>query len=78
MVHLHRRGKWKSQQSNISPRDIVLLKDDDTFSRAWPLGRVLKVYPGPDGLVKTVDLLLHGKTYRLPISKLVYLHRENP
>ena len=61
LVHLHRRGKWKSQQSNISPGDIVLIKDDDTFSRVWLLGRVLKVYPGPDGLVRTVDLLLHGK-----------------
>ena len=55
-----------------------MLKDDDTLSRAWPLGRVLKVYPEPDGLARTADLLLHGKTYRRPISKLVYLLRENP
>ena len=63
LVHLHKRVKWRSQQQNTSPGDIVLLKENDTFSRTWPLGRVIKVYPGPDGLVRTVDLRVNGKTH---------------
>ena len=62
---------------NTSLGDIVLLTEDDTFSRIWPLGRVIKVYPGPDGLVRTVDLLINGKTYRRPICKLVHLLRKD-
>ena len=69
LVHLHRRVKWRSQQRNTLSGDIVLLKEDDIFSR----GRVIKVYPGPDGLVRTVNLLVNGKAYRRPICKLVHL-----
>ena len=32
LVHLHKRVKWRSQQRNTSPGNIVLLKEKYTFS----------------------------------------------
>ena len=56
--------------------DIVLIKDDEAFQRCWPMGRIVKEYPGSDGLVRVVDVLSKGKTYCWPIAKLIRLLRE--
>ena len=56
--------------------DVVLIKDDDTFQRCWPMGRIVKEYPGSDGLVRVVDVMSKGKTYRRPIAKLIKLLGE--
>ena len=56
--------------------DIVLIKDDDTFQRCWPMRRIVKEYLGSDGLVRVVDVLSKGKTYRRPIAKLIRLLGE--
>ena len=47
------------------------------FRRSWTLGRIVKVFPGPDGLVKAADVLVGGKTIQRPISKLVHLLGED-
>ncbi len=43
-------------------------------SKMWPLARVSAVFPGPDGRVRTVELLLpqtlgHGKNYQRGVDK---------
>ena len=62
--------------------DIVLVKDKELFAarNSWPMARVTEVYPGGDGLVRSVKLQIatrdpNGKTAQLvrPISKLVLL-----
>ena len=57
--------------------DIVLLKDEDLFKHSWPMGRVSKIYPGPDNKVRAVDLFIAGKTFRRPVHKLVRLLGED-
>ena len=47
------------------------------FGRLWEAGvmsilaKILKLYPGSDGLVRTVDLLCNGKEYKCPICSLI-------
>ena len=76
LMLLNRRTKWKHFANNLTVGDIVLIKDDDTFQRCWPMGRIVKEYPGSDGLVRVVDILSKGKTYRRPIAKLIRLLAE--
>ena len=40
------------------------------------MGRIVKEYPGSDGLVRVVDVLSKGKTNRRPIAKLIRLLGE--
>ena len=40
------------------------------------MGRIVKEYPGSDGLVQVVDILLKGKAYRRSIAKLIRLLGE--
>ena len=36
----------------------------------WPLGRVLRVFPGTDGHVRVVKIKVSEKEYTRPTSKL--------
>ena len=75
---LNRYTKWKQPQRDVTVGDIVLLKDDELFSRSWPMARVVKVFPGKDGKVRVADVKTQRGTYRRPIVKLVVLlpHEE--
>ena len=60
---------------------MVIVKDSDLFQRSWPKGRVIKTLPGSDGLVRAVDVLMHGKTFRRPNAKtgeLLKDHQRTP
>jgi len=52
---------------------VVLVKEDTTFQREWPMGRITDVHPGADGLVQTVDATYKGRSFQRPIHKLVKL-----
>lgn len=67
------RTKWKLDEANAAVGDIVLMRDEHTPATQWPLGKIVKVYPGPDGLVRTVDVQQGKSVYRRPIVKLMYM-----
>ena len=68
---LSTRRKWKKPQDNIRVGDIVLVLSNDTPRAQWPIGRVVDVFPGKDGLVRVTDVLVNGKMLRRPISNSV-------
>ena len=76
LIQLNCRTKWKRFANNFTVGDIALIKDDDTFQRCWPMGRIVKEYPGSDGLVRVVDVLSKGKTYHRSIAKFIRLLGE--
>ena len=57
--------------------DIVLLKDTDPFIRTRPLGRVVEVHPGKDGLVRVATIKTARGIYRRAIHKLVTLVEDD-
>lgn len=73
---MHRRSKWTTPRRDLQVGDIVLMKDSDMFERCWPMGRITKIHPGTDGLVRVVDVWSRGKTLRCPVAKLVLLLAE--
>ena len=62
------RGKWNKMQRDLKEGDIVLVISPDAPWGKWPLGRVLKVFPGLDGHARVVKV--GAKKYTRPISKL--------
>ena len=46
------------------------MADDNVERNQWALGRVKKVFPGADGLVRTVEVRAKGATLKRPVTKL--------
>ena len=56
LQHLQKAGKWRRTRPNLQPGDVVIVTDDNAFTNCWVLGKVLKIFAGKDGLVRTVDV----------------------
>ncbi|GFW99931.1 hypothetical protein TNCV_3079281 [Trichonephila clavipes] len=54
LTHLQTRAKWSVQNPNLMENQ--LLKDPNTKLLDWPMGRILEVFPGSDGLVRVVNV----------------------
>ncbi|KAK7465061.1 hypothetical protein BaRGS_00026591 [Batillaria attramentaria] len=75
---LQTRSTWQQPQRNLCVGDIVLLQDDGTCRTDWRTAKVVETYPGDDGLVRKVRLLMatsqldkQGK----PLQQRTYLER---
>ncbi|CAK1602390.1 unnamed protein product [Parnassius mnemosyne] len=53
--------------------DLVQIVDPNLPRNVWIRGRVIATYPGPDNIVRTVDVLTKGGVLRRPVRKLVIL-----
>lgn len=56
LPQLAARAKEMIAQTNLQVKDVVLVADLQTKRTHWPLGLIVAVYPGPDGLVRTADV----------------------
>ena len=70
---LQARQKWLKTQRNLKVGDIVLMSDPNSPRGKWPLARVTKVYPGADGLVRSVQVRTANSYLDRPVSKLCFL-----
>ena len=68
------RKKWQVEKRNVRPDDIVGVSDPNALRGKWSIGRVLEVYPGPDGRVRNVEVKTSTGMYRRPITKLAIIH----
>lgn len=71
------RTKWKAEQPNAAIGDVVLVRSENTPPTQWPMGRIINVFLGSDGRVRSVDVVYGGHTYRRPITKLILLPTTN-
>ena len=80
LLALQERPKWNTVRPNMEVGDIVLLVDEDVKRNKWPMGRVVKVSPGDDGLVRKVDAKTSGSDILLsrPVTKVVLLLKCPP
>lgn len=74
---LQARRKWMSPQENLKEGDVVLMKDNEVGRCYWPMGRIQRVFPSDDGMVRKVELCIvkGGKksSYIRPVVELVKL-----
>ena len=68
--NLQIRSKWFKQRENISIGDVVLLVDKSMVRGQWKLGIIEDVFPGRDGLVRSVNVRTSAGNYNRPITKL--------
>ena len=64
------RSKWTAQKEQININDLVLIKEDNVKRGQWPLGRVVEVHPGEDGVVRVVTVQTSKGTYKHPAVKI--------
>nr|XP_029708964.1 uncharacterized protein LOC115255174 [Aedes albopictus] len=67
------RVKWKVAKENMKVGDVVKMADPKVPRGDWPLGRVVKVYTGDDGLVRYADVRTQNTTLRRPVTKLAVI-----
>ncbi len=62
--------KWFHPRHNLKNGDVVMMIEPDASRGEWPLGRVMEVYPGGDGLVRVVRVKSRNKEYVRPIHRI--------
>ena len=70
---LQQRNKCTDPEPNLEVNDIVIVTDETMPRKMWPVGRILSVFPGDDGLVTSVRVKTAMSTLTRPVSKLCLL-----
>ena len=70
------RSKWQKPKEDLKLGDVVLVLTPDTPRGKWPLGRIIRTFPGPDGHIRTVDVQVGKTVMRRPVVKLCPIERS--
>lgn len=71
LTQLQSRPKWHHINPNLKEGDLVILRSDNTAPMTWPMARIVKTTPGPDGIVRVAEIKLpNNKTYVRSLRKL--------
>ncbi|XP_076384684.1 uncharacterized protein LOC117218910 [Megalopta genalis] len=65
------RSKWKIGASDAIKVDmLVLLRDETLPAMRWPLGRIMEIHPGHDGVVRVATVKTANGLYKRSVKKL--------
>ena len=70
---LQARQKWTKTSRNLQVGDLVLMLQDNMPRNNWPLGLITEAYPGPDGLVRTVQVKTQTGIFKRSVDKICLL-----
>ena len=65
--------RWKKAERNLLVGDIVGLRESGFSKQRIPMAKVIKVYPGVDGLVRVVKLYTGKEKIKRAVQRLVLL-----
>ena len=68
---LHRVEKWQDGTANLQVDDVVLVLEPGLGRGEWPLGRIVQIYPGSDGKVRSADVEVAESQYDSKGKRLV-------
>ena len=79
---LQSRQKWHKTERNISPGDVVLIRNKQTARNSWPLGIIQKIHSGSDNCVRSCEVRINRNgersvLYTRPVTELVLLIPDN-
>ena len=63
---LQESQKWHKTQRNLQTGELVLIADDYVPRHQWTIGGVTNVFPGSEGLVRSVEV---SESHRVNIQK---------
>ncbi|XP_068987552.1 uncharacterized protein [Bombus flavifrons] len=67
------RNKWNKGNHDIREGTIVILREDNVPPMHWPLGRVVKIHPGADGIIRTATVQTSSSLLDRGVKRLVPL-----
>lgn len=67
---LQTRSKWHEHKDDLKENTLVLIKDDKLPPLKWDLGRIIKTYPGRDGVSRVADIRKTDGIVRRAFSKI--------
>jgi len=70
------RQKWQELRNNLKVGDVVLMMMSDSPRAHWPLARIVEVYKGVDGNVRSAKIQVSDRNYVRPIVKLCPLELD--
>jgi len=70
LPHVGSRPKWFFSADNIKVGEVVVVIDPSAARRNWKVGRIEQTYPGPDGLVRVVNVRVKDKVLKRPITRI--------
>ncbi len=70
---LRKFAKWHRRNRNAQIGDLVLMKEDGVVPTKWPLGKVVSLHPGKDGVVRVVKVKTSSGMYTRPVTKIALL-----
>lgn len=73
LTTIQTRFKWASPCRQMRVGDMVLVRNENTPPQHWMMARVIEIFPGRDGRVRSCRIQTQGSVYDRPISQLVYL-----
>lgn len=73
LVDLQQRVKWRSRAKDVKPGQLVLIKDEALPPLKWLLGRIVKLYPGPDNITRVADVHTTKGTLRRALTNICVL-----
>lgn len=73
---LQSRSKWRINKGNLKVGDVVLIQEDNLPPLCWRLGRVSRLFPGPDGISRVADVNTMRGSIRRPLVRLCPLLTE--
>jgi hypothetical protein len=67
---LQSRPKWRNESENLKKGQLVVLLEQKSPRGLWPLGRIIKTWPGQDGRVRVVDVESKGMIYNRNVNRV--------
>ena len=77
LLVLQRRPKWVKSGRNEQTGDLVLIAEDNVARNRWPLGRVVEVFTGQDGGVRSTRIKRADGVFHRPITKICLLEEAS-
>lgn len=72
--HLQQRSKWQTScDSSPQVGDMVMIQEDNVPPMSWPLGRLVEVHPGKDGVTRVVSVKTKGGVLKRAVTKIALL-----
>lgn len=77
LTTLQARAKWTKKTANLEVNDVVILNEPHCPPLMWPLGKIVQIFPGKDGVVRRVMVSTKNGLYERPAIKVFRLPLKN-
>ncbi|KAM3965928.1 uncharacterized protein ACR2FA_012778 [Aphomia sociella] len=67
---LQSRSKWRTNKDDLQLDELVIVKECNLPPLKWKLGRIIRIFPGTDGISRVADILTTSGIIRRAFSKI--------